>query len=492
MKVRTDFVTNSSATSFGVATVEAVITSVLTGMGVASFWAAEAAAQAFGAIPPGGPGASVGAGGAQATVPTIDESGLSPEERSLNAEARSIQAEISDYRDQWRQARRGANPDDPDFKKLKAQYDAYFDYLDGKLADVDTRKYDLKVKEAEAQAAKEAKEQWIKDRQGDLMATLEQKSLLEATIKGYGKAGFDTKDAEQQLADFSRRERELRGQLKDNNAEIDYQARDRGEIGPGAEFQQMVADRARIKAEAEAAMKKAADDAKRAKLDAEMKKNLAELDAAMKSASRWDRATKIAEGIQVGADIAIDTLANVTGPAGKTVKTAYLGLKGVAGGVGEGMASGNYAANIAKGVWKGAKDMVKEELGDKDKYGKYAKGLFNLGAETLEGAATGYAQGKGIVRGAVSGAMKGTVEAVGDALLSPKKPIQVDWSKKGIGEVAKGLAGGNPLTTAIFQSNLGYGLKKQLLKQGKNLVKGDNVIFSGWKTKYSVAGLMGV
>ena len=69
-----------------------------------------------------------------------------------------------------------------------------------------------------------------------------------------------------------------------------------------------------------------------------MDKNIAEYEAQISKANKYDMATKAAEGIQYGADIAIDGLSYVTGPAGEQIKLAYTAGKALASGMGEGMA----------------------------------------------------------------------------------------------------------------------------------------------------------
>ena len=89
-------------------------------------------------------------------------------------------------------------------------------------------------------------------------------------------------------------------------------------------------------------------------------------------------ATKAAEGVQFGADVAIEGLSYVTGPAGQKVKLAYTAGKEAASGVGEAMADPrNAKAHIAKGIIKASTEVVK------DKFGAAGKNLQAVGADIL-------------------------------------------------------------------------------------------------------------
>ena len=61
----------------------------------------------------------------------------------------------------------------------------------------------------------------------------------------------------------------------------------------------------------------------------------------LKPADPYSFRRRAGEVIQLVSDIEVDVLSMVTGPAGKTVKAVYTGLKGVGCGLGEGLASGD-------------------------------------------------------------------------------------------------------------------------------------------------------
>jgi len=132
--------------------------------------------------------------------------------------------------------------------------------------------------------------------------------------------------------------------------------------------------------------------------------------------------TKAGELTQTAADTGVDILSNLTGPAGKTIKTAYTGLKGVAGGFGEGLANGNMAAELGKGALGGLSDIAKDKLGSYvgDKWGeasgKAAQNIFGIGAEA----------GKEMYGTFVDGPQKGK------GFCNPNHPIRIQRGPKGV------------------------------------------------------------
>jgi hypothetical protein len=58
----------------------------------------------------------------------------------------------------------------------------------------------------------------------------------------------------------------------------------------------------------------------------------------------------------------------------------------------------------------------------------------------------------------------------------------LDFGKYGVKEVIKGITGGNPILTGAAKDALTDSAKNVLGDQIKNLAKGDDVIFSGFKT----------
>jgi hypothetical protein len=75
-------------------------------------------------------------------------------------------------------------------------------------------------------------------------------------------------------------------------------------------------------------------------------------------ASKWDKALWVAEGTQFVADNAVNVLANVTGPAGKSIKALYTVGKDVGKNLGSAHAKGtSYAAGLGKGLLESGFDL---------------------------------------------------------------------------------------------------------------------------------------
>ena len=516
MKVRLDFVTNSSSTSSAIALGSSLL-GILGGLGLASCQCGEPGEDPGGSRGGGGGGgddpaaaqaaidaalqASQQAGQDAADKVAADAAAkdqlinavLGSENDKLEATAAKIKAEMDQYNQQWQDAQQGLDPKDPGFADFKKKYDDYQDYLKSQLEQVNAQQFEIKAAQAQEQIAQESKNSWVKQQQEDLVQVMEQKSFLEAVAKGYGaNKDYDISKVQSQLDQLAQREGALRNTLKDNKAEIDYTPRDRQPIGPdpelariNSEYKKKMAD-LQAQADDQKAIRTQAD---RDALAAKMKRLEADAQTQASRASFWNVMTKAAETTQVVSDISIDVLSNVTGPYGKTVKTCYTGLKGLAGGVGEGLANGKMSQNIVKGGLSGLSDIAKDKIGDK--FGKAAQGIYTIGSEAgksaVESVLDGKTSAKDLVKAGLTGATKGTLDvvtgAVTDKLLPGKDlPSGLDWSSINAKTFVNSVKASNPLTVQnIGRDAIGNGIKSAVGDQVKNLVKGENVIYSGLK-----------
>lgn len=517
MKIRTGFVTNSSSTSFG-ASLGDVFAALLGFTTFSSAWCGSR----LGGVGAQGTDADAGGGGgdgsavdaailasgaaAQAVADQLAKDAearnqlvgslLTSEAAKLDREGQKISAEIEKYTQQWGKAQQGADPSDPGYAGLKKQYDDYVDYLKASLKQVEARKYEIQVAQAEEKIAQESRGAWVKQQQQDLVQVTEQKAFLQAVAKGYGKhSDYDISRVQEQLKQLEGREKELHKTLKANDAEIAYTPRDRGEIGPDPELvrinQQHKQQMAELKQQAAEAQAK-----RDAQAHAELEKKMQALehDAQVRAqqAAFWGALTKGAEATQVVSDVSIDILSNVTGPYGKTIKTCYTGLKNVGAGVGEGLAGGDMAKNILKGAVGGLSDIAKDKIGDK--FGKSAQQIYTIASEGGKSALDAGLQGKNlqeIVKSGVAGAAKGSLDvatgAITDAILPGNDlPKGLDWSDIKVSTLIKSVKQKNPLTvTHISRDALTEGLKGAAKDQMKNFVKGEDVIFKGWKQGFT-------
>ena len=348
MKIKVDYVTNSSSEVFGVVLADSGIVGALLagllalfqGCKVVSEDAAVTQPQPDSVIEDAGSMAQQIAAGVLEDAKRQDEivkDAYTEANNTLDAAQAALKRELDECKKTWEDSEKTADKSDPGYANLKKQYDDYMDYLKTQIDQTDYQKKLVEYDKAQKLAEMDAKNEWVRERQADYIAVKEETAMLEAVSRGYNVPGYDTKAVNERLKQLSEREKELNKTLSDNNASISYTAADRGSIGPSQESRALN-DKIRAEKEKFEAEKKAADAQKRAKLEEQKNKNIEEYNEQMKRANRFDMATKAAEGVQFGADIAIEGLANVTGPAGQQIKLAYTAGKAVASGMGEGMA----------------------------------------------------------------------------------------------------------------------------------------------------------
>lgn len=542
MKVRLDFVTNSSSTSSAVALGSSIL-GIIGGLGLTSCQCSDPGG---GGDDDGGSSGDLGPSMEDATISSALEASeqaareaadkmaadaaakdqlinnvLASEDQKLDATAQKMQGEIDKYTQQWQDAQQGVDPKDPGYADFKKQYDDYIDYVKSQLDQVRAQQYEIQVAEAQEQIAQESRSGWVKQQQEDLVQVMEQKSFLEAVSRGYGKdKNYDISSVQDRLNQLNQREQDLKNTLKQNSAEIDYTPRDRGEIGPDPEMarinreyklkQQQLQEQ--IKAE-----KAARDKVKRAQLEKEQEWLEKDMVTQNRRATFWNVMTKAAETTQVVADVGVDVLSNVTGPIGKTIKTCYTGLKPLAGGFGEGMVKSDMINNInkdgMKGFWdsmksqdmgkslvkggvSGLSDIAKDKIGGIDKYGKPLQNIYTIGSEAgksmLDSALDGKTGAQDLVKAGLSGAAKGSldvsVNVITDHVLpaGADMPEGMDWSDINVKNFVNSVKSSNPLTVRnLGREALGNSLKSAGIDQAKNFIKGDDVIYSGWNQSFT-------
>lgn len=143
----------------------------------------------------------------------------------------------------------------------------------------------------------------------------------------------------------------------------------------------------------------------------------------MDRAETFDKLVKVAEVVQMGADIGVDVLAEMTGPAGKTIKYIYTGAKGYAGAatedyVNSGDDKKSFWKSSVVGLGKGGGDLYKAGVGDmfgKSKgFVKYiGKGIANVGGNVITTTAKIMANGTNDFEGDLSLAFKQGIAETG-------------------------------------------------------------------------------
>lgn len=387
-------------------------------------------------------------------------------EKALNAVEAEYQKEIEEYKSAWEESEKTADKTDPGYDEFKQRYEEYMKHLQEQIDGINEQREIIEAEKAETLAGIEAKDAWVEQRQVDLIAVKEEKAMLEAVAKGYDTPGYNTDAVKERLKQLNEREAELTKTLEGHNASIDYTPQSRGEIGPSKKSRDLTEKIAAERKAYEEAIK-TANAEKKKQIEAEMEKNIAEYKAAMKTGDRFEIAEKAAEGVVFGADVAVEGLAYVTGPAGQKVKLAYKAGKALGTGVGESMADpDNASKHLAKGLLNAGTEVIKDKLGDDNPWKKAATNVLNEGAQ---GALDSSIKGKDITEGALKGMLKGAVDAgidegldrIKGAIVLPDTPL--DHSNVDVGS----LFNGNPLAKDIAKGTV----RGAIEGKGKDVVK---------------------
>ena len=143
-------------------------------------------------------------------------------------------------------------------------------------------------------------------------------------------------------------------------------------------------------------------------------------DAAHRTANNWDRATKVAEGVQKAADIGMDIAATAAkavdgGVVSGRIKDAYSMAKNVAGSTSDAVAKGK---SVWLGIGKGFADGI-VDIAQNNSEGVY-KALSYVGGDGFKGgldaAWKGESVTKGVFKGTVQGTMKLGIDKVGEKI----------------------------------------------------------------------------
>lgn len=479
MKIKVDYVTNSSSEVFGVVAGNSAVAAALITMIAALFKGCQVEADNNSIREPQAQEVTADAGEvAQQIAKAAVEDAKQQEEiikdayneasNTLDDAKTALERELDECKKTWEESEKTADKTDPGYENLKNQYGEYMDYLKNQIEKTEYQKQMVEYEKAQNQAEIDSKSEWVRQQQQDYIAVKEERAMIDAVRKGYGnKPGYNTDAVWERQQQLEARERELERILSENDASIDYTARDRGEIGPSKESLELT-DKIRKEREAfEKAAKKASAE-KRAELEAEMEKNIAIYQEQISKANRYDMATKAAEGIQYGADIAVDGLSYVTGPAGKQIKLAYKAGKSIASGMGEGMADPkNASKHLAKGILNAGTEVLKDKFGDDKPWQAAATGILNEGLQSgldasIKGENVVDAMGKGLTKGVFDA---GTDKALD--VLKGKLPIQkgtsVDASDLSVSQVLNN----NPLRTGLAKISA----REMAVDKAKNTIK---------------------
>lgn len=480
LKIRMDYVTNSSSTSFCVASIGVILTSLSSVLGLSMAYANSQAGHEL-------------AGNEILNRGEFDPSSVVNSDLSYEEKLDLLDKEKLQYKNEWESIKDSISAED--YENTKRGYDDYIKYIDDMKAEAEYLEYEKEVEKIKAEAALEYKNQWIDNTKSSLRNTRDEIGYLQATIRGYGEAGFDTSEMERQLNSYMEYEKDIVKSLSREDIKYDYKIQDRGSIGPSKDMIEYVI-RQELEKQAEMNAEK---KAKKIKILRRMNEAYKEESAAYQEfANTADNYTKGGEIVQLGADMAIDGLEKVTGPVGKKIKIVYVGAKGIAGGVGEAVAEGkNYGSHITKGLVKGGADVIKELTGDKKamealggkkfgKYIKYTKEAVTVSSESLMGGIDAAKDGKSVLKGMTKGAFKGTIDVGGDMLADkyiPPSDVELDnLGSTSVKNYVKAIVKKNPTIANNTKEAIKSSVRSAVVGQTKNLAKGDSVVFD--KNKY--------
>lgn len=254
-------------------------------------------------------------------------------------------------------------------------------------------------------------------RVGDTISFIKWRSVHTATLQADGRwlTDYDTyydPDLGSKLADEARIDAANAAWRRDHAAQ---------EAADAAKFKAMTdgwkAQMAKDKADLE---KSSYKTWYRGYITREMARNQSLSDMYTAQGKLMETAGEIADWIKYGCDKSIDILGEVTGPAGRTIKTIYKVGTNVGESLGEGFAEGgNFKSHLAKGAGNAAVDLIGDKLTDKgfEKLGKSLKGHV----------------GSGLINW-VNTPIKVNPDPMAIRIVSPKTEIAV----RGIGNAAKG------------------------------------------------------
>lgn len=163
-------------------------------------------------------------------------------------------------------------------------------------------------------------------------------------------------------------------------------------------------------------------------------------------ADMFDKAIAGAEVVQTAADVGVDVLATMTGPAGQTIKKTYTVGKNMATRLSEAVNSNDpnkqsISGAIAMAGFDSLADLTQDALG-----GKGWQISSNVGSEVFKNGMQNLYDGKEFFEGAgqsaLQGTAKGIIDKIGGALTDNQKNITKEALRKDMAQIGHAVANG--------------------------------------------------
>lgn len=267
-----------------------------------------------------------------------------------------------------------ANPNDPSFIDLKSKHEFGLNFCKEQLRQLDLQKASIEKQKRVTNDLINERDAWIQQNQSDYVTVKEQKALLDSLS-----ASMKISDENPWLEaykELEKREIDIDKALSSANAKLDYDAVKRGKLDPDPKTLELLKAFEEAKSEYENANENA-DEKTRKSLRMTYEKKASKLRQELLEHNRVALALKASEGIQYGADVALDGLADLAGPAGTQIKVAYTAIKTVIAGAKDAKKDPkNRSKHLAKAILNTSLNVFKDQLGEIP-YGKEASSVVN-------------------------------------------------------------------------------------------------------------------
>jgi len=371
---------------------------------------------------------------------------------TLNKASSAISNAMSKAQKDWETYAKTADKTSAEYQQKQQTLNEGLAYLKTQLKQLDLQKAEVEKEKKEASRLINERDAWIQQNQSDYVTLQEQKALLDSLS-----SSIKSKDGEENpwldcYKELEKREADIDKALSGVNARIDYKAIARGELKPNPETVELLKQFEEVKRafETESA---AADESTKKKLRTTFEKKASSIKEAILKANRVALATKASEGLQYGADVAVDGLAELAGPAGAQLKIAYNAIKTLAAGYKDAKKDPkNRSKHLAKAILNVSLNTVKDQLGDIP----YAKDATTILNNVLQSSLSASIAGTSTAEAVGTSLTKGLFDVGSDkAITALKKATTVEVNT----EEAKAtvimpleILNDNPLTSKLSQS----------------------------------------